>query len=83
METPLHDSADPAAPVIVLLPEGTIVSIEGPPVDGFYPVTAGDQSGWMRGETVQVEKDLADSDAAEEMAGRRVSGRNERGGAVS
>jgi hypothetical protein len=66
-ETPLYDSADPDAPVIVLLPEGTIVSIEGPPVDGFYPVTVGDQSGWMRGETVQVEKDLADSDAAEEM----------------
>ena len=66
-ETPLYDSADPDAPVIVLLPEGTIVSIDGPPVDGFYPVTVGDQSGWMRGETVQVEKDLADSDAAEEM----------------
>jgi hypothetical protein len=66
-ETPLYDSADPDAPVIVLLPEGTIISIEGPPVDGFYPVTAGNQSGWLRGETVQVEKDLAESDAAEEM----------------
>jgi hypothetical protein len=65
VETPLHDSADPDAPVIALLPEGTIVSIDGPPVEGFYPVTAGDQSGWMRGETMQIEKDLAESDAAE------------------
>ena len=68
VETPLYASADPAAPVITLLPEGTIVSIDGPPVAGFYPVTAGDDSGWIQGETVQVEKDLAASDAAEEMA---------------
>jgi uncharacterized protein YraI len=64
-ETPLYESPDPGAPVIVLLPEGSIVSIDGPPVDGFYPVTAGNQSGWLRGETVQVEKDLAESDADE------------------
>jgi uncharacterized protein YraI len=67
-ETPLYDSADPAAPAIALLPEGTIVSIDGPPVAGFYPVTAGDQSGWMRGETLQLEKDRSESDPAEEMA---------------
>ncbi len=68
VETPLHDSPDPAAPVIALLPEGTIISIGGPPVDGFYPVTAGDRSGWIRGESLHVEKDLAESDAGEEMA---------------
>ena len=68
METPLYDAPDSAAPVIALLPEGTTVSIDGPPVDGFYPVTADDRSGWMRGETVQVEKDLAEPDAAAEMA---------------
>jgi hypothetical protein len=67
-ETPLHDSPDPAAPVIALMAEGTLVSIEGPPVDGFYPVTTSDLSGWMRGETLQVEKDLAASDDAEAMA---------------
>src|SRR5215212_7234704 len=67
-ETPLYDSADPAAPAIALLPEGTIVSIDGPPVAGFYPVTVGDQSGWMRGETLQLEKDRSESDPAEEMA---------------
>jgi hypothetical protein len=66
-DTPLLDAPDPAAPVIALLTEGTVVSIDGPPVEGFYPVMAGDLSGWMRGETVQVEKDTAESVAAEEM----------------
>ncbi len=60
METPLHESPAPGAPVIALLPEGTVVSIDGPPVDGFYPVTAGDLSGWMRGETLSLEKDIVD-----------------------
>src|SRR5215204_317025 len=64
-ETPLHDSPDPAAPVIALLTEGTIVSIDGPPVDGYYPVTTSGISGWMRGETLLVEKDTPASDAAE------------------
>jgi hypothetical protein len=67
VETPLHDLPDPAAPVIALLPEGTIVSIDGPPVEGFYPVTSGDLSGWMRGETVQLEKDTQESVAVEEL----------------
>src|SRR5215213_1073326 len=60
METPLHESPGPGAPVISLLPEGTVVSIDGPPVDGFYPVTAGDLSGWMRGETLSLEKDIVE-----------------------
>jgi len=58
METPLQESPAHEAPLIALLPEGTVVSIDGPPVDGFYPVTAGDLSGWMRGETLSVEKDI-------------------------
>ena len=57
-ETPLQESPTNGAPLIALLPEGTVVSIDGPPVDGFYPVTAGDLSGWMRGETLSVEKDF-------------------------
>lgn len=65
METALHDSPDPAAPVIAVLAAGTIVSIDGPPVEGFYPVTAGDSSGWMRGETIQLEKDTPDPDVTE------------------
>jgi len=58
VETPLHESPAPDAPLIALLPEDTVVSIDGPPVDGFYPVTAGDLSGWMRGETLALEKDI-------------------------
>jgi uncharacterized protein YraI len=58
VETPLHESPAPEAPLIALLPEGAVVSIDGPPVDGFYPVTAGDLSGWMRGETLSLEKDI-------------------------
>ncbi len=58
METPLQESPAHEAPLIALLSEGTVVSIDGPPVDGFYPVTAGDLSGWMRGETLSVEKDI-------------------------
>jgi uncharacterized protein YraI len=58
METPLHESPAHGAPVIALLPEGTVVSIDGPPVDGFYPVTAGGLAGWMRGETLALEKDV-------------------------
>src|SRR4051794_21393235 len=58
LATPLQESPAPEAPLVALLPEGTVVSIDGPPVDGFYPVTAGDLSGWMRGETLSVEKDI-------------------------
>jgi uncharacterized protein YraI len=58
VETPLHESPAHDAPLIALLSEGTVVSIDGPPVDGFYPVTAGDLSGWMRGETLSLEKDI-------------------------
>lgn len=57
METPLHESPEHGAPLIALLPEGTIVSIDGPPVAGFYPVSTGGLSGWMRGETLLLEKD--------------------------
>lgn len=60
METPLHESPAHGAPLIALLPEGTVVSIDGPPTDGFYPVSTADLSGWMRGETLLLEKDVAD-----------------------
>jgi uncharacterized protein YraI len=58
MDTPLHDSPGHGAPVIALLPEGAVVSITGPPIDGFYPVTTGELAGWMRGETILLEKDI-------------------------
>src|SRR5215207_4419311 len=58
VETQLQESPAHGAPLIALLPEGTVVSIDGPPVDGFYQVTAVDLSGWMRGETLSLEKDI-------------------------
>ncbi len=64
METPLYDSPGHAAAVLTLLPEGTVVSIDGPPVDGFYPVSTSELSGWMRGETLQLEKDIPYEDSA-------------------
>ena len=68
METPLYDSPGHAAAVLALLPEGTVVSIGGPPVDGFYPVSTGDLSGWMRGETLQLEKDIPYEEAPADAA---------------
>jgi uncharacterized protein YraI len=64
METPLHGEPDPSAPLIALLPEGSTVTIEGPPVDGFYPVVSGDFTGWMRGETIHLQKEQEGSDEA-------------------
>ena len=74
METALHETPAHGAPVIALLTEGAVVIIDGPPVDGFYPVTVGDVSGWMRGETLQLEKDIWEEEAetappVEETAG--------------
>jgi uncharacterized protein YraI len=68
LETPLHASPDHGAPVLALLPEGTVVSIDGPPSDGFYPVSTGDLSGWMRGETLQLQKDIPYEGAETEVA---------------
>jgi uncharacterized protein YraI len=68
LETPLHESPDHGAPVLALLPEGTVVSIDGPPSDGFYPVSTGDLSGWMRGETLQLQKDIPYEGAESEVA---------------
>jgi len=69
METSLLESPDVAAPVTALLPEGTAVAIDGPPVNGFYPVIAGNLSGWMPGDTLSIEKDTPESVAPEEMGG--------------
>ncbi|MCC2626797.1 MAG: hypothetical protein K0S14_447 [Thermomicrobiales bacterium] len=66
-ETPLLDAPGPATPVITVLPAGTAVSIDGPPVDGFYPVTAENLSGWIGGEALHIEKDTLESGVAEDM----------------
>ena len=65
MATPLQDAPDPSASMIVLLAPGAVVTIEGPPIDAFYPVSAEGYSGWMRGETMSLAKDVPpDEDSA-------------------
>src|SRR5690349_3869899 len=49
MATPLQEAPDPSASMILLLASGAVISIDGPPVDGFYPVSAEGYTGWMRG----------------------------------
>ncbi|MCA9877429.1 MAG: hypothetical protein KC442_06600, partial [Thermomicrobiales bacterium] len=69
MATPLQETPDPAATMIVLLAPGAVVTIEGPPVDGFYPVSAEGFTGWMRGETMTLTKDVPpEADAATPLA---------------
>jgi uncharacterized protein YraI len=65
MATPLQDAPDPAATMILLLAPGAVISIDGPPVDGFYPVSVEGYTGWMRGETMTLTKDIVpEEDAA-------------------
>jgi uncharacterized protein YraI len=37
---------------LTMLPAGVVVTITGDPVDGYYPVTAGGQAGWVRGDAL-------------------------------
>lgn len=64
MATPLQDAPDPSATMIVLLAPGAVISIDGPPVDGFYPVSVEGYTGWMRGETMTLTKDIAPEEEA-------------------
>ncbi len=68
VETPLLQEPWPEAPVAAFLPAGATVSIDGPPVDGYYPVTADTGSGWMRGETLSVAKDVVAGNTGDELA---------------
>jgi uncharacterized protein YraI len=58
IESPLHEGPDPGTTVVALLPAGTQVAIDGAPIDGFYPVSANGEYGWMRGEVLLVTKDV-------------------------
>jgi uncharacterized protein YraI len=64
MATPLQDAPDPAAAMILLLAPGAVISIDGPPVEGFYPVSVEGYTGWMRGETMTLTKDIAPEEDA-------------------
>jgi uncharacterized protein YraI len=70
IDAPLHGLPDAGSPLLALLPEGTAVTIEGPPVDGFYPVSAAGMSGWVIGETLLAQKEVAgEGDGVAEEAG--------------
>jgi hypothetical protein len=56
-DTWLYNAPNSDASEIATLAAGTVVSIDGPPAAGFYPVTAGDLSGWLQGELLHVHKD--------------------------
>ncbi|MCD6031713.1 MAG: hypothetical protein K0S78_3887 [Thermomicrobiales bacterium] len=46
-DAPVLGAPNPEAASVGWLPAGSAVSVDGPPVDGFYPVTAEDVSGWL------------------------------------
>jgi hypothetical protein len=46
-DAPVLADPDPAAVAVGWLPAGSAVSIDGPPVAGFYPVAAGNVAGWL------------------------------------
>jgi uncharacterized protein YraI len=61
VDTSLYDAPPPDAHVVATLPAGTVVSIAGPPTADFYPVTAGNVSGWLQGELLDVDKDAVEA----------------------
>ncbi len=66
-ETPLLEEPSPDAPVIALLALGTDVTLEGAPVDGYYPVASDALSGWLRGEPLVVVKEVVAGDTSADL----------------
>lgn len=62
----LQETPQDAGFSLAMLPAGVVVTTTGDPVDGYYPVTAGGKSGWVRGDALAL--DAADSAAAEAVA---------------
>lgn len=46
-DAPVLGEPNPEAAAVGWLPAGSAVSVDGPPVNGFYPVAAGEVSGWL------------------------------------
>lgn len=62
----LQETPQDAGFSLAMLPAGVVVTTTGDPVDGYYPVTAGGKSGWVRGDALAL--DAADSAAPEAAA---------------
>jgi hypothetical protein len=57
VDAALLDAASPDAGVLTTLAWGTAVSIDGEPVDGYYPVSVDGLSGWLPGEVLEIADD--------------------------
>ncbi len=60
----LQENPQDAAFSLTMLPAGVVVTTTGDPVDGYYPVTAGGKSGWVRGDALALDP-VADGAPAE------------------
>lgn len=63
----LQETPQDAAVSLTMLPAGVVVTITGDPVDGYYPITAGGKSGWVRGDALALDA-AADSAPAAPIA---------------
>jgi hypothetical protein len=57
VDAALLDAASPDAAVLTTLPWGTAVSIDGEPIDGYYPVSVEGLSGWLPGDVLEIADD--------------------------
>jgi hypothetical protein len=57
VDAALLDAASPDAAVLTTLPWGTAVSIDGEPIEGYYPVSVEGLSGWLPGEVLEIAYD--------------------------
>jgi hypothetical protein len=59
----LQETPQDAGLSLAVLPAGVVVTITGEPVEGFYPVMAGGQSGWIPGEALALDPAVQDTPA--------------------
>lgn len=56
-DLPLRDGASPDSMVLLVVPAGAALSIDGPPQGDFYPVTYSGTAGWAPGADLVIVKD--------------------------
>jgi uncharacterized protein YraI len=75
VDAPLQEGPQDETAAITYLPAGSEVSIDGQPVDGFYPVTADGVAGWVRGDALLIQDDgYAPAPASDEGAALAATG---------
>ena len=63
----LQETPQDAGVSLAMLPAGVVVTVTGDPVDGYYPVTAGGQAGWVRSDALSFDA-AAESPPADAVA---------------